>query len=485
MNGPLLTLLAALVAGWVLVRRQGERVPVSSGTQDDGSPNGRPRGVGRFVEAWWPVPSQARSAARLFTGSVALACAGTLTAAGTVVAGGPLMSGERATDDGALPLDAATLDASMPDQPLLLNPVAGTVTTTPAESAPTTTTEPAPETPVVPAVRGALPVGKGMWLYEPEKVEGGSPDAIAARAVEVGVTHLYVRTGSSRSGFYAGPFLDQLLPVAHAHGIRVYGWDFPYFDSWSDDVYRALDAIRYTTPDGHRIDGFSADIETWFEGTHISAHHATSYGSALREFVGPAYPMIATIPRPSKTLLDRGYPFAEIVEHFDAVAPMVYWMNREPGDDLARTMEFLATFGKPVMPVGQAYDGAPEGGPAGVPSRAQIIRFMQVAEERGALGVSFWSWQHADQEAWDAIRDAAEFTMLTGAGDWPISTVRAYQGLLNSLGFVAPVSGVWDRETAAAVGAFQRAARLPITATVDEQTRALLLAPFAAPLPAG
>ena len=482
MNAPLLTLLGALVAGWLLARRRPGVDTVTSGdTGDAGARTGLlvPARVGEFFETCWPVPSQARSAARLFTGSVALACAGALAAVGTATAG---RSGVPGPDDAVLAFDAATLDASVAPGTLLLNPVAGSAAGAVPADAATATTAP-PGEPVVPAMRGALPVGKGMWLYEPGKIEGGDPHAIAARAVEVGITHLYVRTGSSRSGFYAGPFLDQLLPVAHANGIRVYGWDFPYFDSWSDDVYRALDAIRYTTPDGHRIDGFSADIETWFEGTHISAHHATAYGSALRDFVGPAYPLIATIPRPSKTLLDWGYPFAEIVEHFDAVAPMVYWMNREPGNDLARTMEFLAGFGKPVIPIGQAYDGAPEGGPPGPPSREEIIRFMQVAEERGALGVSFWSWQHADQEAWDAIRDAAEFRMLTGTGEWPISTVRAYQGLLSSLGFVAPVTGVWDGATAAAVGAFQRAARLPVTATVDERTRALLLAPFAAPLP--
>src|SRR5438105_1414815 len=81
------------------------------------------------------------------------------------------------------------------------------------------------------ATRGALPVGKGMWIWQPEHTENGDVAAIVTRATTVGLTHLFVRTGSTFDGFYAQRFLDQLLPPAHAAGIRVYGWDVPYLDN--------------------------------------------------------------------------------------------------------------------------------------------------------------------------------------------------------------------------------------------------------------
>ncbi|MDQ3991425.1 MAG: hypothetical protein M3245_03830, partial [Actinomycetota bacterium] len=65
-----------------------------------------------------------------------------------------------------------------------------------------------------------------MWL--PERVEGGNPEAAVLRAREMGLSHVYVRTGSSKMGFYAQQYLNDFLPRAHAAGIRVYGWDFPY-----------------------------------------------------------------------------------------------------------------------------------------------------------------------------------------------------------------------------------------------------------------
>ena len=339
--------------------------------------------------------------------------------------------------------------------------------------------------PIVPSARGALPVGKGMWMWKPEAAEGGDPEAVVQRARAAGLTHIYVRTGSSKMGFHAAQYLSDLLPRAHREGIRVYGWDFPYLFDVQADVNRAVQAITFEAPGGHRIDGFSADIETTREGVNITAAGAAAYGATLRRAVGMAYPLIATVPRPSPVLVT--YPFAEVVASFDAIAPMVYWLNREPAGDLHYAMGQLRRFNKPIIPVGQAYDGWSEGGRPGVPPRHELQTFIRVADELGALGVSFWSWQHAGREAWDAIRDAPEFTLpSTPPGSEAVGftpgQIRMYQGLLTSLGFPVAVTGQWNAETAAALRNYQDAARLPATGLVDDATRALLLTPFAAPI---
>jgi hypothetical protein len=207
---------------------------------------------------------------------------------------------------------------------------------------------------------------------------------------------------------------------------------------------------------------------------------ARAYGIGLRQAVGSNYPLIATVPRPSPQLIT--YPFNEVVEHFDAIAPMIYWLNREAGADAAATLTALRHYNKPLLAIGQAYDGAAEGGRPGVPSAAEIQRFMAVAEEQGASGVSFWSWQHASQEAWDAIRDSTHFRLPAAPEAHSPGQVRAYQTLLTSLGFPVGIDGVWGAPTAAAVAAYQRAARLPATGSVDAATRAFLLTPFAPPI---
>jgi len=339
----------------------------------------------------------------------------------------------------------------------------------------------APVDRTIPAQRGALPVGKGMWIWLADQAEGGNPEALVAKAKEVGLTHLYVRTASRSQGFYAGPYLDRLLPAAHAANIRVYAWDFPYLDNVDADVARAVQAITYLTPDGHRVDGYAADVELRSMGVNITPQTGKHFGVALRRAVGPNYPLIACVPRPSPALTQ--YPFADLVAAFDAIAPMVYWLGRDPMDQVAGAMRDLAVYGKPILPVGQAYDGGAEGGPHGVPPRKELIEFMQRGDQMGATAVSWWSWQHADREAWDAIKDAAEFRLPVGDGQkFTPGQVKAYQTLLSSLGFIAPIDGRWGDSTVAAVRGYQRAARLPDTGVIDEATRQILLTPFAPPV---
>lgn len=337
---------------------------------------------------------------------------------------------------------------------------------------------------VVPADAGALPLGMGMWLYVPEEIEGGSVDALVARARQVGLNHVYVRTGSSRGGFYAQDYMNELLPKAHAAGIRVYGWDFPYLHDVDADVDRAVAAVTYTTPSGDRLDGFAADIETASEGTNLTAEGASAYSQRLRAAVGDAYPLVAVVPRPSSKMQTR-YPYQSVIPYYDAVAPMTYWLNRQPDTDVVNDVNFLSSFGKPVIPIGQAYDGAPEGGRAGPPPPDEIRRFLAAAQQVGAAGASFWSWQHANQAIWDTLQAAPEFRWeAKPPSELRPDQVRSLQAQLTSLGYSVPASGTWDGVTTDALRAYQERAGLPRSGVLDASTLAVLIEPFNPPVAA-
>ncbi|HJV09653.1 MAG TPA: hypothetical protein VJ653_08220, partial [Acidimicrobiales bacterium] len=267
----------------------------------------------------------------------------------------------------------------------------------------TSTTVPAPAA----APKKWLPSGKGMWIYVPDKTEGGNVSAIVAKAKATGLTHLWVRMGSAWDGFNVAPFFDKLLPAAHAANIKVIGWDFPKLDPMGPDLDRARAMINFTSSSGDRIDAFSPDIESPAEGTRLTPDNAKRYGAALREIAGPDYTLIVTVPRPAKER--PTHPYNEIVAGYDAIAPMIYWLDRQPDTDVAGALQFLSKYNVPIYPVGQAYDGSPEGGRKGVPPPDELWRFTRFAEKNGAAGVSFWSWQAADQRAWNAIKEAVEF----------------------------------------------------------------------------
>ncbi|MEY2468589.1 MAG: putative peptidoglycan binding domain, partial [Actinomycetota bacterium] len=178
-----------------------------------------------------------------------------------------------------------------------------------------------------------------------------------------------------------------------------------------------------------------------------------------------------------------GYPYEAITEKFDAIAPMIYWMGNDPVHAVNLAFDRLAPLGKPIMPIGQAYDGFAEGGPAGVPSAATIERFLQQAVVRGATGASFWSWQHADAQAWSAIAASGAFRLPAQAVETlRPDQIRAFQVLLTSLGFAVPATGLWGPESIAAVTAFQSAARLKVTGVFDQHTFNMMFWPVAPPI---
>lgn len=363
--------------------------------------------------------------------------------------------------------------------PALTMPLAG------AETAAATHAVPAPATalrgfaPTSPPAAGPIPLGKGMWLNSFQRSEGGDPHALVARSKERGITHLYVRLGSSKSGFYAQDVLDRLLPVAHEAGIKVVGWDFPTLADPGGDAARAAAQILYTTTTGHRIDAFSADIETRAEGTHLSAGAALQYGELVRQAAGPGYPLIATVPRPSPK---RWFPFAEVTASFDAIAPMVYWGARDPVSDVVGAIRDLAPLGKPILPVGQAYDSAIDGWRGGSPSQADLARFAQAAADHGALGVSYWVWQTAEPQHWAAIAETTQFRIAAAAvaaGD--AEAVRYLQRVVTSLGHPTMVDGVVGPPTETALADLQRRHGIEPTGALDEATETVLLAPLTPP----
>lgn len=324
-----------------------------------------------------------------------------------------------------------------------------------------------------------LPTGKGMWFHMLDQA-GMPPEQIVERARAAGLTHVYVRLGSSKKGFHGRADLDRLLPAAHAAGLKVVGWDFPYLHDPVADAARALEEIAYATPGGHRVDAFSADIETGSEGVALAADRVDRYGSALRQAVGPGYPLVGTVPN---ACLNDSYPYAEVARHFDALAPMVYWITRDPGADVACNVDRLVPLGRPVLPIGQAYDPAIDNpGLVGlVPGYDHLTTFMRVAAEHGAAGVSFWAWHTATADMWRAVGDAPWYSLgpMAPGGAAP-HQVAVLQRLLNTYGYAVAVDGRYGAVTVGALAQLQADLGLPATGALDKATYRRLTASHSA-----
>jgi hypothetical protein len=254
-----------------------------------------------------------------------------------------------------------------------------------------------------PAVANDLgPVsGKGMWIWKTLQTEAGNVDAVVARAQAAGLRQIWVRVGDSRDGFYAAEYLSKIVPKAHAAGIAVVGWGFPYLHDPEFDATWSVEAVNWRAPDGSRLDGFSPDIELASEGVVLTERRITLYLGIVRPAAG-AMPIVATVYRATDARWNGSYPYRAIAPYVDAFAPMVYWGCVEPGAATLESVQRLASL-KPVHVIGQGYDAGPEGGRVGAPGAAETVRFLDVARRAGAIGGSLWVWQFMPDEQWDAL----------------------------------------------------------------------------------
>ena len=242
--------------------------------------------------------------------------------------------------------------------------------------------------------------GKGLWVWKFRATENADAGAIANRAVSTGLTQIWVRVGDSQDGFYGADELAQIVPAAHARGLSVIAWGFPYLYDPVGDAGWTNQALAWRSPSGDRVDGFSADIETSSEGVALSAQRAAVYLSLVRP-ARDGRPLVATVYPPTDHWM-VAYPYAAMAPYVDAFAPMVYWECRDPGAAANEAVSRLAAL-KPVHVIGQAFSFGDVGGRIDQPSTAELDRFMGVARQDGAVGASFWVWQDLTGEEWNAL----------------------------------------------------------------------------------
>ena len=195
-----------------------------------------------------------------------------------------------------------------------------------------------------------------MWIWEWDSTDGGDADEIVQQAVSAGLHQLWVRVGDSMNGFYGAEELDSLVPVAHAHGLAVIAWGFPYLWDPVGDAQWTAQILDWRAPDGQQVDGYSADIEEATEGVMLSAQRAAVYLELVRQAAGSRL-VVATVYPPTDASWDGGYPYQAMAPYVDAFAPMIYWECTDPGTDAALDVARLSTL-RPVHVIGQAFNFA-------------------------------------------------------------------------------------------------------------------------------
>jgi hypothetical protein len=251
-------------------------------------------------------------------------------------------------------------------------------------------------------------LGKGHYMWQIPKCDGGSPAAITARVVKAGISHVMIKIAD---GYHWAYNIDQktkvdwippVLVALRQAGVSVWGWQYVRGDSPDAEAELAVQRAR-----GLGIDGFVVDAEIEYKKPGKAAA-ARRYMSALRAGLGDM-PIALSTYRYPKT--HPTFPFREFLEQCDLVMPQVYFEHAHNVEEqLERCVEqYLALNpARPIIPTGPTYSHA-----GWRPIPAEIERFLVRAKSMGLTAANFWAYDFSTRpsflDLWEAV----------AAFDWP------------------------------------------------------------------
>jgi hypothetical protein len=318
-----------------------------------------------------------------------------------------------------------------------------------------------------PSVAGETPFDRqGMWIWYVSASDSGNVSQIVARADRYGIGTVYVKAGDGGGAW--SQFSTALVQALHQGGLDVCAWQFVYGDRPLAEARVGAAAVA------KGADCLVIDAESQYEGKYAAAD---SYVQALRARIGPTYPLsLAGFPYVD---YHPSFPYSVFFGPGGATynQPQMYWkaIGTSVRTVYEHTYLFNRLWGHPIYPVGQTYEG---------PGRRQLVRFRRFAQSFGGAPPSWWDWQETSPAGWGALGAATPGPIV---GYRPLVThpilkrgsrgdlvVWAQEHLLGA-GLAIPVTGVYGKQTYAAVRAFQGSHGLPADGAIGTSTWESLL----------
>jgi len=308
---------------------------------------------------------------------------------------------------------------------------------------------------------------QGMWIWYVSRSDGGSVPAIIARAKRFDIGTVYIKAGDG--GGTWSQFNRYLVGALHQGGLDVCAWQFVYGDHPVAEARVGAAAVE------KGADCLVIDAEGDYEGKYAAADR---YIRTLRAKIGETFPVsLAGFPYVD---YHPSFPYSVFLGPGGATynQPQMYW--KAIGTSVRAVYEhtylYNRLWGRPIYPIGQTYE-APGNGP--------LRLFRRFAASYGGQPPSWWDWQETSGREWGALGASRALRPLTGyrqdfthpllkrrsEGDM---VVWAQEHLVGA-GAVLPVTGVFAKQTYAAVRAFQEAHGLPVDGVIGTDTWRVLL----------
>jgi hypothetical protein len=309
--------------------------------------------------------------------------------------------------------------------------------------------------------------GKGYYIWQIPKCDGGIPSAITAAAVEAGLSHVLIKIADGPHLVYnydeetETDLVPPVLTELRNAGIQVWGWHYVKGDDPIGEAHLGISRTLELKTDGYVIDAESEYKETGKEKA------AELYMRQLREGLYDLPIALSTYRYPR---LHSALPFAQFLERCDYAMPQVYFEKaHNPEEQLDRCLEQYMSLvpARPVIPTAPTYAVGDWR-----PTPDEIQRFLQHSRELGLTAANAWSWDFARRpkymDLWDAVADF----------DWPpVAPVADIpERLIDSMNEYKPgrVAALYARDAAHVTGTRTIVGRPAIRAWYQTLLRQLL-----------
>ncbi|MDF9409342.1 MAG: hypothetical protein A4E52_00310 [Pelotomaculum sp. PtaB.Bin013] len=234
--------------------------------------------------------------------------------------------------------------------------------------------------------------GKHIWIWELELC--GAPQNVVNKAVALDLAGLLIK-GWDGSNYW--PQIESIVEKAHNAGLIIGAWGYSYGTNPSGEA----EAARRCLAAG--ADWLVIDAEAEYE------QYPSRAQAVLKAFRLLGAPLgYSSFGIPS---YHTGFPWQIFSEACAVAIPQVYWGDFGMTVDraLSSSLNGLMTYGLPVAPAGQLYDNV---------TADAIIRFADICKNAGLPGISYWSWQHADETKLAAVGSAVYEKGRNNVSDW-------------------------------------------------------------------
>lgn len=247
--------------------------------------------------------------------------------------------------------------------------------------------------------------GLGAWVDQYD-FGAAAPEAIVEGIARRGATTLYLQTGrwNLPEDVAGAAAVGAFLEASHSRGIKVVGWYLPGFGDLDRDLRRSLAVLSYSTPSGHRFDGFAPDIEDAREvggDFLLFSARIVEYSARLRAAVPPGTALGAIVPdaKNNERAPGRwaGFPWPQLGQTYDVMLPMAYWSVTKRGDCRAQQMDAGAYMREVTARMrallGKAVPIHPIGGIADCTTPEEVAAYVDVALQDGWMGLSLYDFR--------------------------------------------------------------------------------------------